>query len=41
MFREAPGATTDPHVDDRSMRIVEYLLAFVAMVAAGILTFIR
>ena len=41
MIREAPGTTTDPDADDRSMRVVEYVLALVAMVAAGILTFLR
>jgi hypothetical protein len=41
MIPEAPGAATDTEVDDRSMRLVEYVLAFVAMVAAGVLAFIR
>jgi hypothetical protein len=41
MIREAPGTTTDPDGDDRSMRVVEYVLALVAMVAAGVLTFLR
>jgi hypothetical protein len=41
MIREAPIMTTDSDVDDRSMRVVEYVLAFVAVVAAGVLAFIR
>ena len=41
MIPEAPVATTESEVDDRSMRVVEYVLAFVAMVAAGVLAFIR
>lgn len=28
-------------VDDRSMRVIEYAIAFVALVVAGILAFIR
>jgi hypothetical protein len=41
MIGQAPGATTESDVDDRSMRVVEYVLALVAMVAAGVLAFIR
>jgi hypothetical protein len=41
MIRKAPLMTTESDVEDRSMRVVEYVLAFLAMVAAGILAFIR
>jgi hypothetical protein len=41
MIREAVDATTDSDVDDRSMRVVEYVMALVAMVAAGVLAFMR
>ena len=41
MIGEAPVATTDSDVDDRSMRMVEYVMALVAMVAAGVLAFMR
>ena len=41
MIGEAPAATTDLDVDDRSMRVVEYVMALVAMVAAGVLAFMR
>jgi hypothetical protein len=41
MIREAPAATTDSDVEDRSMRMVEYVMALVAMVAAGVLAFMR
>ena len=40
MIREAP-ATTESDVEDRSMRVVEYVMALVAMVAAGVLAFMR
>jgi hypothetical protein len=41
MIRETPLTTTEPDVEDRSMRVVEYLLAIVAAVAAGVLAFLR
>jgi hypothetical protein len=41
MIGEAPVATTDSDVDDGSMRVVEYVMALVAMVAAGVLAFMR
>jgi hypothetical protein len=41
MIREAPAATTESDVEDRSMRVVEYVMALVAMVAAGVLAFMR
>ncbi|HEY8437756.1 MAG TPA: hypothetical protein VIK65_03985 [Candidatus Limnocylindrales bacterium] len=42
MISQAPLATTESDVDDdRSMRVVEYLLAIVALVAAGVLAFVR
>ena len=41
MIRQAPIMTTESEVDDRSMRVVEYLMAIIAVVAAGVLAFIR
>ena len=41
MIRQAPMTTADTDVEDRSMRVVEYVLAFLAMVAAGVLAFVR
>ena len=41
MIREARAVTTDSDVEDRSMRVVEYVMALVAMVAAGVLAFMR
>ncbi len=40
MIRQAP-VLIDSEVDDRSMRVVEWVLALVAMVAAGVLAFVR
>ena len=34
-------AATDTELEDRSMRLVEWSLALIAAVAAGILAFIR
>ena len=41
MIRQAPIMTTESEVDDRSMRVVEYVMAIIAVVAAGVLAFIR
>jgi hypothetical protein len=41
MIRHTTMATTDTEVDDRSMRVVEWTMALIAAVAAGILAFIR
>jgi len=41
MIRQAPMTTTDSDVEDRSMRVVEYVMAIIAVVAAGVLAFIR
>ena len=41
MLRETTITTTEADVEDRSMRVAEYLLALIAAVAAGILAFVR
>lgn len=41
MIRQAEVPDTEVEVADHSMRVVEYALAFVAVLAAGILAFIR
>jgi len=41
MFRETPAPTTESDLEDHSMRLVEYAMAIVAVVAAGILAFLR
>jgi hypothetical protein len=41
MLRQPVLPTTEVDPDDRSMRVVEWVLAFVAAVAAGVLTFVR
>jgi hypothetical protein len=41
MIRPTAVPTTESDVEDRSMRVVEYALAFVAAVVAGILAFVR
>ena len=41
MIRHTTMATTDTEVDDRSMRVVEWTVALIPAVAAGILAFIR
>jgi hypothetical protein len=41
MIRQTELPTTEGEVEERSMRFVEYAVAFVAVVAAGILAFIR
>ena len=41
MLRQPVLQTGEVHPDDRSMRIVEWVMAFIAAVAAGVLTFVR
>jgi hypothetical protein len=41
MFRETTTSAAESDVDDRSMRIVEWAMAVIAVVAAGVLAFIR
>jgi hypothetical protein len=41
MIRQTTLPTTDTDVEDRSMRLIEYAMAIVAVLAAGILAFIR
>jgi hypothetical protein len=41
MIRQTALPTTESDVEDRSMRLVEYVMAIVAVLAAGILAFIR
>ena len=41
MLRQPMLSITDAEIEDHSMRIVEYALAFVAALAAGVLAFIR
>jgi len=41
MIRQAPLPTADSEVEDHSMRLVEYALAFAAVIVAGVLAFIR
>jgi hypothetical protein len=41
MIRQQTAATTEPEIDDRSMRVVEWVIALIAAVAAGVLAFIR
>ncbi|HXU85812.1 MAG TPA: hypothetical protein VN773_08395 [Verrucomicrobiae bacterium] len=41
MIRQTAIPAAESDVEDRSMRLVEYAMAFVAVLAAGILAFIR
>jgi hypothetical protein len=41
MFRDTTSPASESEIEDRSMRIVEYAMAIVAAVAAGILAFLR
>jgi hypothetical protein len=41
MIRQTGLPATEGDVEERSMRFVEYAVAFVAVLAAGILAFIR
>lgn len=41
MIRQTGLPIPETEVEDRSMRLIEYALAFVAVIAAGALAFIR
>jgi hypothetical protein len=41
MIRQTGLQATETDVEDRSMRVVEYAMAVVALLAAGVLAFIR
>ena len=41
MFRLQILPASDSAEEDRSMRVVEWILALVALIAAGVLAFIR
>jgi hypothetical protein len=41
MIRPTVLSATEPTVEDRSMRIVEYAMAVVALLTAALLAFIR
>jgi hypothetical protein len=41
MIRQAIVTATETDVDDRSMRVLEWALALIAVIAAGVLAFIR
>jgi hypothetical protein len=41
MIRQTMVNATETEVDDRSMRVVEWALALIAAMAAGVLAFIR
>jgi hypothetical protein len=41
MIRQTTNPAPESDLDDRSMRLVEWVLAFVAVAAAGVLAFLR
>ena len=41
MIRQTGLQSTETDVEDRSMRLVEYVMAIVAVVVAGVLAFLR
>jgi hypothetical protein len=41
MIHRTTVATADTEVEDRSMRVVEWSLALIAAIVAGVLAFIR
>jgi hypothetical protein len=41
MIRQTALPTTESDIDDRSMRLVEYAMAIIAVVTAGILALLR
>jgi len=41
MIHQTTVAAADTEVEDRSMRVVEWSLALIAAIAAGVLAFIR
>jgi len=41
MIRHTTLGATDTEIEDRSMRVVEWAMALIAAIAAGVLAFIR
>jgi len=41
MIRQTSLQATETDVEDRSMRLIEYAMAFIALLAAGALAFLR
>jgi hypothetical protein len=41
MFRDTTAPTPESDLEDHSMRIVEYAMAILAVVAAGVLALLR
>ena len=41
MFRQTALTTTESDVEDHSMRVVEWAMALIAVVTAGILALVR
>jgi hypothetical protein len=41
MIRQTGLPISETEVEDHSMRLVEYAMAFIAVLAAGVLAFIR
>ncbi len=41
MIRQTALPTTESDVEDRSMRVMEYAMALIAALTAGILAFLR
>jgi hypothetical protein len=41
MIRNTTISVTDSEIEDRSMRVVEWAMALIAAIAAGVLAFIR
>lgn len=41
MFRQTALPTTESDVEDHSMRVAEYALALITLVAAGVLALLR
>jgi hypothetical protein len=41
MIRQTIVTATETDADDRSMRVLEWALALIAVIAAGVLAFIR
>ena len=41
MIHQTTVAATDSEIEDRSMRVVEWAMALIAAIAAGVLAFIR
>jgi hypothetical protein len=41
MMPDTTASAPDAEIEDRSMRVVEWILALIAAVAAGVLAFVR